>query len=264
MSMLRRKKARSRKFSKIRIVIASANLMTSRLLAQVLERQLDLEVVALVGDNASLLESLQSVKSDIALISIHLQDGPFSGLARLRDISHHLPDLRWILLFDRMESQLVVDAFRAGARGVFCCLESETKLLCKCIRRVMEGQIWANATQMLSVVEALRSGPSEPASATAQTLSLLTAREETVVRLVAQGLSNREIAQHLGLSEHTVKNHIFHIFEKLGFSNRVELVLYAIAKLNHAESPPIEIVESKATVIGHRAKPGTLAQAALL
>ena len=250
------KESGSRKIAKIRIVIASANLMTSRLLAQVLERQPDFQVIALVGDNASLLVSLQSVKPDVALISIHLQDGPFSGLARLQDISHQLPDLPWILLFDRMESQLVIDAFRAGARGVFCCLESETKLLCKCIRRVVEGQIWADATQMRRIVEALSSGSSGPASARAQTLSLLTAREETVVRLVAQGLSNREIAQHLGLSEHTVKNNVFHIFEKLGFSNRVELVLYAIAKLNQAEFPSMDVPNASATVTSRAPRPG--------
>lgn len=252
--MLLRRGSRSQKRSRIHIVIASANLMTSRLLAQVLERQPDFQVVALVGDNASLAASLQSVKPDIALISVHLQDGPFSGLKRLQDISHQIPDLPWILLFDRMESQLGVDAFRAGARGVFCCLESETKLLCKCIRRVVEGQIWADATQMRRVVEALRSGPPDPASARAQTLSLLTAREETVVRLVAQGLSNREIAQHLRLSEHTVKNNVFHIFEKLGFSNRVELVLYAIAKLNQAEFPSPDVPNASVTATNRAPK----------
>jgi DNA-binding CsgD family transcriptional regulator len=71
-------------------------------------------------------------------------------------------------------------------------------------------------------------------------LSLLTAREETVVRLVAEGMGNRDIAAQLNLSEfseHTVKNYRFRIFEKLGLSNRVELVLYAVARLN---SPPPE------------------------
>src|ERR1019366_5026864 len=73
-------------------------------------------------------------KPDIALISVHLQDGLFSGFARLQEISHQFPNLPWVLLLDRTEPQLVVDAFRAGARGVFSCSESETKLLGKCVR----------------------------------------------------------------------------------------------------------------------------------
>ena len=60
--------------------------------------------------------------------------------------------------------------------------------------------------------------------------TLLSKREEEVVRQVAEGLSNHDIAQQLHLSDHTVKNHLFHIFEKLGISNRVELVLYAVSQ----------------------------------
>jgi len=67
--------------------------------------------------------------------------------------------------------------------------------------------------------------------------SLLTPREEQVVALVAEGLSNRDIAQELALSEHTVKKYLFRIFDKLGISTRVELVLYAV---NHGDHRPAE------------------------
>jgi DNA-binding NarL/FixJ family response regulator len=142
------------------------------------------------------------------------------------------------MLLDRPDPELVVDAFRAGSRGVFARSESDINLLCKCIRRVVEGQVWADSAQLHYVLEAFSSGPSDREQPRERALSLLTAREETVVRLVAEGMGNREIAQQLNLSEHTVKNYLFRIFEKLGFSNRVELVLYAIAKLNQPEAPP--------------------------
>jgi len=67
-------------------------------------------------------------------------------------------------------------------------------------------------------------------------MRLLTKREEDVVRLLAEGLQNREIAKVLGLSEHTVKNYLFHIYDKLGVSSRVELVLYAVSSTKRSQT----------------------------
>lgn len=232
---------RSGEIPEIRIVVAASSLMTCRLLARALERHPDLRVVATVGTKDGLLKSLQHTKPDVALISVHLQDSLFSGFEHLQGVSRQFPSLPWVLLLDSQERQLVIDAFRAGARGVFSCSESETRLLCKCVRCVVNGQIWADNAQVGYIVQALTEASSDSESPRGKSLSLLTGREETVVRLVAQGLSNRDIAEHLCLSEHTVKNVLFHIFEKLGFSNRVEVVLYAIAKLNQAEFPPMDL-----------------------
>jgi DNA-binding NarL/FixJ family response regulator len=253
--MLLRRESGSQKLPEIRIVIAASKLMTCHLLAEALDRHLDLQVVAAVGTVDGLLKALQHTKPDIALISVHLQDGPFSGSAHLRDINHKFPDLPWVLLLDSPERHLVVDAFCAGARGVFSCSESETRMLCKCVRCVVKGEIWADTAQVGYIVQALATASSNSDSSQGKPLSLLTAREETVVRLVANGLSNRDIAQHLGLSEHTIKNGLVHIFEKLGFSNRVELVLYAIAKLNQAEFPSMDLPNASAIVTSRAPRP---------
>src|SRR5664280_3273029 len=98
----------SGQISKIRIVIAGFNLMTFRLLARTLERSLDLQVVATVGTKEGLFKSLQDTKPDMALISIHLQDGLFSGFAHLQEISHRFPNLPWVLLLAHTTPQLVV------------------------------------------------------------------------------------------------------------------------------------------------------------
>jgi DNA-binding CsgD family transcriptional regulator len=74
-------------------------------------------------------------------------------------------------------------------------------------------------------------------------MRLLTKREEDVVRLLAEGLQNRDIAQELKLSEHTVKNYLFHIFDKLGVSSRVELVLYAVSSTKRMQTPGVKSVE---------------------
>lgn len=218
---------------KIRLVIADANLMACQLLSQALELQPQFQVIASVAENENLLPTLEKAKPDVVLIGVHLQDGPLTGFSQLQQIRTQFPDLAFIMLLDRTEPQVVRDAFRAGARGVFARSESDIKLLCKCIQRVAEGQIWADNRQLEFVMQAFSSEPSNSAHPNAKPLSLLTPREEVVVRLVAEGMGNRDIARQLSLSEHTVKNYLFRIFEKLGFSNRVELVLYAIARLNH-------------------------------
>lgn len=245
----------SGKTSRIRIVIAAANLMAFRLLARALQKSPDFQVVATVGSKDGLIKSLQRDKPDVALISVHLQDGLFGGFVQLQAITLQFPDLRWVLLIDRSEPQLVVDAFRAGARGVFSCAMWETTLLCKCVRCVANGEIWADNVHVDYIVQALTGATSDAQNTRGKALSLLTAREETLVRLVANGLSNREIAQHLGRSEHTIKNGLFHIFEKLGFSNRVELVLYAIAKLNQAAFPSMELPNGSVTVTSQAPRP---------
>jgi DNA-binding NarL/FixJ family response regulator len=134
-------------------------------------------------------------------------------------------------MLDESSPHSVVNAFRAGAKGVFSRTQSDIRLLAKCVRRVMEGQVWIDSKQMLYLLEAL-TGDQDAASKCEGTTPKLTRREESVVRLVVQGMVNREIAEQLRLSEHTIKNYLFRIFDKLGVSNRVELALYAVARLH--------------------------------
>jgi DNA-binding CsgD family transcriptional regulator len=108
----------------------------------------------------------------------------------------------------------------------FCRAETWQRL-CKCIQSVHQGQVWVNSHQLHCVLDALVSAtPLRLVSA--QGRRLLTKREDEVVTLVADGLSNRNVAHKLGLTEHTVSNYLFRIYEKLGISSRVELVLYAL------------------------------------
>ncbi len=103
--------------------------------------------------------------------------------------------------------------------------------LCKCIRAVYEGQVWAGSGEMAQILDALRSAA--PIQVTdANGTELLTARQKQIVSLVAEGLTNREISQQIHLSEHTVKNYIFKIFDRLGVSNRAELIIYTLQQQN--------------------------------
>jgi DNA-binding NarL/FixJ family response regulator len=130
---------------------------------------------------------------------------------------------------------MVVEAFRAGASGIFS-RDQSSELLCKCIHAVHQGQVWASSKQLRFVIEAL--GPSLPAKPLwKRTPGLLTKREEGVVDLVAEGLTNRDISRQLNLSEHTVRNYLFRIFNKVGSSNRLELALYAIDRRESCPQP---------------------------
>jgi DNA-binding CsgD family transcriptional regulator len=126
------------------------------------------------------------------------------------------------------DREVVVNAFRSGARGLFCFSQYPFRLLCKCIHSVHQGQVWADSEQMQYVIESLSQVPSLH-MVNSRGTRLLTPREEQVVALVADGLSNREVACELRLSEHTIKKYLFRIFDKLGISSRVELVLYALS-----------------------------------
>ncbi|MFZ0738895.1 MAG: response regulator transcription factor [Candidatus Acidiferrales bacterium] len=210
------------------MAIADSSLIAGRLLSEQFKRHSDFAVVSCANDRASLLSSVRQIKSAVALISADLQDGLLSGLAALREVHEADPELRPILLFDRPEPHLVMEGLRAGARGVFSRCNFNFATLRKCVRRVCEGQIWIGNAELEYVLESLTQtrplrviGPDGS--------NLLSRREEEVMRLVAEGLGNREIAELLNLSEHTVKNYLFHIFDKLGISNRVELVLYAVS-----------------------------------
>ncbi len=139
--------------------------------------------------------------------------------------------MRVIVLLKSASRELVVDAFRAGAEGVFRRSEP-VHVLCKCIQTVHKGQIWANTQQLHFLLEALTSStPLRVVNAKGR--HLLAQREDEIANLVAEGMTNREIAQKLGVAEHTVSNSLFGIYDKLGISSRVELALYLIHQEKH-------------------------------
>jgi DNA-binding NarL/FixJ family response regulator len=218
----------------IRILVADANRMASDMLARTLSQATRrFEVVASVWDAAGVMTILSKRAVDVALLSLALADGPASGLAVLRHVCAGFPKTRAILLAEAPERELVIDTFRSGSRGIFCRNESLSQLR-KCISTVHAGQIWANKDHLEFIFKALQQACLLH-MVDANDHALLAPRETEVVLLVAEGLPNREIARRLNLTEHTVRNYLFRVFEKLGVSNRVELVLYAISQRDQTD-----------------------------
>ncbi len=131
-----------------------------------------------------------------------------------------------MILLDRADRQSTIDAFRAGARGVLS-RGAGLSALPKCVHRVSQGQVWASSDELGYLLDTfVQTTPAR--TLTDNCCKLLTPREQAVVQLVADGMSNREIATQLKLSQHTVKNYLFRVFDKIGVSSRVELVLCAL------------------------------------
>ena len=224
------------KRSSISVLIANPHSIARELLVGALQRHRHFNVADSATTTQEVLDAVKSAEPDVALITANLADGPLSGFGALRKIREQFPRVKTIILLSGAERGLVVDAFRAGARGVFGLSQSTFKLLCRCVECVHAGQVWANSSELVEVIEAFAHlAPMRVVNADG--MRLLTKREEDVVRLLAEGLQNREIAKVLGLSEHTVKNYLFHIYDKLGVSSRVELVLYAVSSTKRSQTP---------------------------
>jgi len=212
----------------ISVIIACRSPLGSELLCGALKQhRKQFDVVGTASSSKEFLEQVAEHQPQVALVSAELQDGPTAGLKALRELHASKSGTRPVVLLDSPDLEKVVDAFSTGARGVVY-KTSSFRALCKCLQSVHAGQICADGTQLQWICKTL--GEREPARiVSAKGIPLLTKREEQVAHMVGEGLPNLEISSKLGVSAHTVKNHLFRIYEKLGISNRVELVLYALS-----------------------------------
>jgi DNA-binding NarL/FixJ family response regulator len=215
----------------IPVLVADSNVMQAQLLTSALRRRSEFRVSICKADEPSILQAMASTPAHIVVFSLNHSASSASQLATLRRLHHTYPAIAKILLVESCDRELGVTAFRSGARGIFCIADTHFRLLCRCIQRVAEGQVWANSEQMRFLLDLVSEVPSLRVL-NSRGCEMLTPREEQVVGLAAEGLSNRGIARELNLSEHTIKKYLFRIFDKLGVSSRVELVLYAV---NHGE-----------------------------
>jgi DNA-binding NarL/FixJ family response regulator len=207
--------------------VADAVAMSCQLLVDALLCSKRFEAVAATTAEEVIL-ALDGDQFDVVLISTSFSAEPLDGLrfvSEIRDLYRHV---NIVVLLDTVARNLVVEAFRCGAYGVFSRSDS-FQSLCKCILCVREGQVWASSSELQFVLEALVS-PVPIETRGLPSSRPLSKREDEIAHMVAEGFSNREISERLDLSEHTIKNYLFRVFEKLGVSTRVELTLYALKR----------------------------------
>jgi DNA-binding NarL/FixJ family response regulator len=165
------------------VVIAAANAMDCQLLARILSGRQHSQVVGWATDSMQAEALIREARPDVALMSIRLSDGPAAGLTALRNLRQSPIETRIIMLLDVEDPPEIIEAFRHGARGIFCRTAAASELL-KCIRCVQNGQIWASNSQLEYLVQALAHTPAIP-PAPSKSNPGLSGRENQVARLVA-------------------------------------------------------------------------------
>jgi len=229
----------------IHLFMASLPTILCDLLQNAFTAANDIRIVGPVNDLQYLLDASNRDRIDVILLGSSPADNFNSAVSVLEALPDRHHNAKTIIFTQPFDYADAVPLFRAGAKGILSGQDLRFDLLCKSIRCVHDGQIWANNELIACLVSSL-AGPKAMDITDFHGRSLLTSREQEVLCLLADGLSNCDLAVALKLSEHTIKNHLFRIYDKLGVSSRMEAVLYA---LTQRRSPrlPIATVQKPAS-----------------
>jgi len=209
---------------KIRVAVVDDHTLFREGIKKILSLENDFEVVGEATDGEEVLDLLNRCPIDIMLLDIKMEK--INGLQILPQIIDQYPQLKVIIVTAQVSLAESVKAIREGARGIIL-KHAASEFLIKGIRKVFQGELWADSSTMTQVVESL-SRKYRVDGRPERGRKDLSERETEVVVLIASGHRNKEIASKLFISEQTVKTHLSNIFQKLGVNDRLELALYAM------------------------------------
>ena len=211
---------------KIRLLIADREGIFRLGLKRVFGVEDDLRVVAQAATADEAIAMAKEFKPDVIFLQAEIAKPNTAGLfADLREAS---PEVKIVITASALVDEEPVRYVQGGAAGVI--LKSvDPPLFVKCTRKVSENEVWLPKKQVAQMAKLLEGSAVRPRDT-------LTNREKTIISYLMQGWRNREIARHLGITEQTVKNHLRTVYDKVGVSDRLELVLYAIHQ--RLELPP--------------------------
>ncbi len=208
--------------TKIRILLADDHAVVRHGLRLTLEAEPDLEVVAEASDGAQAVEAALHEEIDLAILDISMPR--LTGIQVTRQLAEQRPDLRVLILSMHDNEQFFFEALRAGASGYVLKSAAHEDLVAAC-RATMRGEPFLYPRGVAALVrEHLQQGRE------ALLPDPLSARESEVVKLIAEGMTSREIGALLSISDKTVERHRANVLEKLGLRDRVALTRYAIRR----------------------------------
>lgn len=212
----------------IRILIADDHPIFRHGVRALLEAEPDFQVVGEASDGAEVLEMVPKLQPDILLLDLAMPR--VAGMEALRELASARaasgPSPSIVLLTVAIEKRQIVEALQIGAHGIVL-KDAAAQLLIKALRTVIGGQYWVGREAVVDLVQYLRR-ITPVGAAKGEEARLLTTRERQILSAIVGGLTNREIAAKLSISEDTVKHHLSRIFDKVGVSHRLELAMFAV------------------------------------
>jgi two-component system response regulator DevR len=202
----------------IRIVIVDDHEIVRRGISAILQGDSEFQVVGEAKDGKEALRVVRETRPDVALVDVRLPEG--SGIELCYHIQREAPRTQVLILTSYLDGNVVRECIRAGAKGYVLKDVASTDLR-RSIRELVRGESPVDPRAVRMMIHWLRDGPE------ADSPDHFTLREIEILRLVAEGLTNREVAERLCLSENTVKTYIQGLYQKLDAHNRIEAVMRA-------------------------------------
>ncbi len=207
----------------INLVLADDHAIVLHGLRRLFESHEDFKVIACCHDGAGAIQMAREPNCDVLVLDLRMPGQ--SGIDVLRTLGAEHLRCRTVLLTATISDEDVVEAVRLGARGVVL-KEASPETLLECVRRVHSGEQWIDEETMTRAMGRV----ARRTAAIGEAGKVLTPREIEMVRMIAQGLRNKAIADRLNITEGTVKIHLHNIYEKLRIDGRLALMLYAQEK----------------------------------
>ncbi|SRR6266508_1265735 len=207
----------------IRVFLLDDHEVVRRGVRELLESDSEVEVVGEAGTAEEALGRIPATSPDVAILDVRLPDG--DGVEVCREIRSRNPEIQCLMLTSFADDEALFAAIMAGAAG-YVLKQVKGDDLVESVKRVADGQSLLDPHVTARVLERLRRGPEED-----ERLARLTDQERRILELLADGMTNRQIAEQLFLAEKTVKNYVSNLLMKMGMQRRTEAAVYA-ARLN--------------------------------
>jgi DNA-binding NarL/FixJ family response regulator len=210
----------------IKILLAEDHELTRKGIVYGLKTFEDIEVIAEVENGQKAVEYALKYQPDLILMDIAMP--VLNGINATKKIKYDCPNTKIIMLTSVSEKETVLSAFNSGANA-YCMKNIKMHELVNIIKTVMDGSIWVDSSIAGYVLEVLQSKATETEQDKENNNDFnLTQREKEILKLIAQGLCNKDIAENLFLSLHTVKNHVRNIIQKLAVDDRTQAAILAL------------------------------------